>query len=119
MADGQIALTVRPIDATTSIVAIQGDLTIDAERALMDAYEQASAPDSRTIILDFTGLDYMNSGGIGLLVTLRVRMNRQDQRLLAFGLSEHYRHIFQLTRLSDVIAVYDDEAAALAAAHQS
>ena len=119
MADGQIALTVRPIDVTTSIVAIQGDLSIDAERALMDAYAQASGPDTRTLILDFSGLDYMNSGGIGLLVTLRVRMNRQEQRLLAFGLSEHYRHIFELTRLSDVIGVYDDEAAALAAAQQN
>jgi anti-sigma B factor antagonist len=119
MADGQIALTVRPIDVTTTIVAIQGDLSINAERALMDAYAQACGPDTRIVVLDFSGLDYMNSGGIGLLVTLRVRMNRQEQRLLAFGLSEHYRHIFELTRLSDVIGVYDDEAAALAAAQQN
>ena len=48
---------------------------------------------SRTIVLDFSGLDYMNSGGIGLLVTLLVRVQRQGQRLLAFGLSEHYRQI--------------------------
>jgi len=58
----------------------------------------------------------MNSSGIGLLVTLLIRINRQRQRMLAYGLSEHYRHIFELTRLNEAIGVYDDEAAAVAAA---
>ena len=67
-------------------------------------------------MLDFSGLDYMNSGGIGLLVTLLVRVQRQGQRLLAFGLTEHYRQIFELTRLDEAIGIHDTEAAALAAA---
>ena len=55
----------------------------------------------------------MNSSGIGLLVTLLIRVNRQKQRLLSYGLSEHYRHIFDITRLSQVIGIYDTEAQAL------
>jgi anti-sigma B factor antagonist len=58
----------------------------------------------------------MNSSGIGLLVTLLIRANRQNQRLLAYGLSEHYRQIFELTRLNEAIAIYDNEEEALAAA---
>ena len=58
----------------------------------------------------------MNSSGIGLLVTLLIRVNRQKQRLLSYGLSEHYRHIFALTRISDAIRVYTSEEEALAAA---
>jgi anti-sigma B factor antagonist len=57
----------------------------------------------------------MNSSGIGLLVTLLIRVNRQKQHMLACGLSEHYRHIFEITRLSDAIKIYDSEAAAMAA----
>ena len=82
----------------------------------MDAYGRASDDATRSIVLDFSGLDYMNSGGIGLLVTLLVRVQRQGQRLLAFGLSEHYRQIFELTRLDDAIGIHGSEAAALAAA---
>ncbi len=82
----------------------------------MNAYNEANAPTTRTIILNFTGLQYMNSSGIGLIVTLLIRVNRQKQRLLAFGLSEHYRHIFELTRLNDAIKIYDSELAALTAA---
>ena len=54
----------------------------------------------------------MNSGGIGLLVTLLVRANRAKQQLLAFGLTEHYRQIFELTRLDEAIGIYDTEAEA-------
>jgi anti-sigma B factor antagonist len=68
------------------------------------------------VILDFGGLDYMNSGGIGLLVTLLVRAQRQGQRLLATGLSDHYREIFSLTRLDEAIEIEPSVEAAVAAA---
>ena len=58
----------------------------------------------------------MNSSGIGLIVTLLIRINRQKQRMLAYGLSDHYRHIFELTRLDDAIKIFESEEAALAAA---
>ena len=58
----------------------------------------------------------MNSSGIGLLVTLLVRANRNHQRMLAYGLTEHYRQIFELTRLDEAIAIHETEDAALAAA---
>lgn len=69
----------------------------------------------QTVVLNFAGLKCMNSGGIGLLVTLLIRAKRVNQRLLACGLSEHYQQIFELTRLNDAIGIYPDEAAALRA----
>jgi anti-sigma B factor antagonist len=96
-----------------SIVDIRGDVTAGSEAVLMSAYDESG--DARAIILNFTGLAYMNSGGIGLLVTLLVRANRHSQRLLAFGLSEHYRQIFELTRLDEAVGIHDTEPDALAA----
>jgi anti-sigma B factor antagonist len=116
MHQANVALNVRKTHAATSIIDIQGDLTAFAENVLMDAYTEASANGARTIILNFSGLEYMNSSGIGLLVTLLIRINRQKQRLLTYGLSDHYQHIFELTRLNEAIGMYDSEAAALAAA---
>ena len=43
-----------------------------------------------------------------------MRANPQHQQLAAYGLSEHYREIFELTRLDEAIAIYVDEASALA-----
>lgn len=93
----------------------QGELTAFAENALMDVYTQASSNGIQVIIFNFKDLEYMNSSGIGLLVTLLIRANRQGQQLLACGLSEHYRHIFELTRLNEAIRIYDTDAEALRA----
>lgn len=104
---------VRQVDDRTSIIDIDGDVTPASEGALMHAYGEASANGASTIVLDFEDLAYMNSGGIGLLVTLLVRAQRAKQDLRAFGLSDHYRQILSLTRLDEAITIYDDEAKAL------
>jgi anti-sigma B factor antagonist len=114
----ELAMNVRQASDTVSIIDIQGGVTAFAEKALMDAYTQASANGASAIVLNFSGLEYMNSSGIGLLVTFLIRANRQGQRLLAFGLNEHYRHIFELTRLNEAIQIYDTEAEALRAVDQ-
>jgi anti-sigma B factor antagonist len=96
------------------LVDIKGDVTAGCEKVLMEAYDEMGGV--KSIVLNFSGLSYMNSGGIGLLVTLLVRANRHSQQLLAYGLSDHYRQIFELTRLDEAIGIHTDEAAALAAA---
>ena len=116
MTQPKVTMTVRKASNTASVIDIRGEVNAFAENALMDSYAQASTGDVRAIILNFSGLEYMNSSGIGLLVTLLIRANRQGQRLLAIGLSEHYQHIFELTRLNEAIRIYESEAAALAAA---
>jgi anti-sigma B factor antagonist len=112
----QIKIGVRNVDAKIGIIDLEGELTAFAENVLMDAYNQASEGGTRAIILNFEGLQYMNSSGIGLLVTLLIRINREKQRLLTYGLSEHYRNIFQITRLDDAISVYETEEEAVRAA---
>jgi anti-sigma B factor antagonist len=115
MPEAKVTITVRQVSAKVSIIDIQGEVSAGAEHALMDAYAQIDDKNTRAILLNFTQMGYMNSSGIGLLVTLLIRVNRQKQQLLAYGLSEHYQHIFKLTRLSDVIHLYDTEQDALKA----
>ena len=103
-------------DGAASILRIEGDVTSASEADLMAAYGLAVANGAKVVVLDFSKLAYMNSGGIGLLVTLLVRAQRGGGRLVATGLSEHYREIFALTRLDEAIEIHDDESAAVAAA---
>ena len=111
------SMTVRAVTETTSVIDIEGEVTAASESVLMDAYAQASGDRTRSVVLNFSALEYMNSSGIGLLVTLLVRANRNKQQLLAYGLTDHYRQIFELTRLDEAIAIRADEAEALAAAN--
>ena len=97
------------------MIVISGDVTAACEQDLMTAHESATDAGAKQVILDFTAMDYMNSGGIGMLVTLLVRGQRRQQQLAAVGLTDHYRQIFELTRLDEAIALFDTIDAALAA----
>ena len=115
MPKSNVTVSVRNVNPTTSVFDIDGEVTGFAEEVLMDAYTRASMHGAKNIALNFTDLDYMNSSGIGLLVTLLVRVQRQKQKLLAFGLSEHYKQIFELTRLNEAIGIYETEQEAVRA----
>jgi anti-sigma B factor antagonist len=119
MPEAQVKMNVRKAGQKASIIDVQGELTAFAEDVLMDAYNQASDGHVRAIILNFEELEYMNSSGIGLLVTLLIRINREKQQLLTYGLSDHYRSIFQITRLDDAIAIHESEEEAVRAANSA
>ena len=113
MSEPVVTMDVRQAAPGVAIIDITGEVTAACEATLNKAHENAATPDTKRVILNFSGLDYMNSGGIGMIVTLLVRANRQHQDLAAYGLSPHYRQIFELTRLDEAITIYDDEPSAL------
>ena len=119
MPEAATTFDVRELSEEARAIDIKGDITAQSEDVLMDAYGRASGAGVKAIVLNFTGLDYMNSGGIGLLVTLLVRAQRQHQRVLAYGLTDHYRQIFELTRLDEAVGIHDSQDEALAAAGAS
>jgi len=78
MTETTVSLNVRTPDEQTSVIDIEGDVTASSEAALMDAYGRASGERTRRLVLNFSGLEYMNSSGIGLLVTLLVRAQQEQ-----------------------------------------
>lgn len=113
MSQTNLTTQIRRPSATTAVIDINGEVTGFAESILSDAYNQAVEGNTKTILLNFSGLEYMNSSGIGLLVTLLIRSQRQKLKLLACGLTDHYKQIFELTRLNEAIGIYDTEKEAL------
>jgi anti-anti-sigma factor len=107
---------VRQPFARVYIIDLAGELTSSVDATLFAAYQQASSDGTRVIILDFSHLAYKNSSGTKLLVKLLTRCQAAGQHLFAVGLNAGYRHIFQVTELSQGIPVYASEAEALEAA---
>ena len=115
MPTANITTTVRRVNGA-SIIDIVGEVNAAADDALSAAFNEASQGGVKVIVMNFTGLQYMNSSGIGVLVTLLIRAQRNKQKLNVYGLSDHYKQIFELTRLNEAIGIYDSEAEAVRAA---
>src|SRR6476659_3667207 len=94
-------------------VNLHGEINAFAEEAPNKAYEEATKREAEVIMLNFSDVDYINSTGIALIVGLLAQARKSKRRLMAYGLSEHYVEIFEITRLSDFMNVFSDEDAAL------
>jgi hypothetical protein len=70
MSEPVLSMDVRHPTDSVAVIDIKGEVTAACEPTLMKAYEEASSGDTKLLVLNFDGLDYMNSGGIGMLVTL-------------------------------------------------
>jgi anti-anti-sigma factor len=95
-----------------SRIILAGRLDRDGERTLADAYAAAETVPGAAVEVDFSDVDYINSTGIALVVRLLADARRDGRPVQARGLSEHYREIFRITRLSDLMTILDDGDAA-------
>ena len=96
-----------------AVLDLQGEINSFAQEALDAAYTEAEALNPDTILLNFVEVDYINSTGIALIVGLLARARAAKRTLVAYGLSDHYVEIFNITRLSDFVNVFPDEQSAL------
>ena len=95
------------------VLDLRGEINGFAQEALDAAYSEAESNDPETILLNFEGVDYINSTGIALIVGLLAKARVSKRRLVAYGLSDHYVEIFEITRLSDYMGVFPDEQSAM------
>ncbi len=113
-------MTAKPFEATVrhqqgvAVIDLSGEVNAFADEALNAAYDEAISGDSATILLNFDSVEYINSTGIALIVGLLAQARKSHRRVLACGLSDHYREVFQITRLADFMSIFPDEVSAFA-----
>jgi anti-anti-sigma factor len=88
-----------------AVIAMAGELNSSAQQALDAAYAEASSGGADHVVLDFSQAVYINSTGIALIVGLLAQARAQAIEVRARGLSDHYREIFEITRLSDFMTI--------------
>ncbi len=113
MAATEFGADVRAEDGGT-VIDLRGDIDGSAGDALREAYAAASKPDPSIVVLNFHDVDYINSTGIAVIVGILAQARQEGRRLVAYGLTDHYRSIFEVTRIADFIHLYGDERSALA-----
>ena len=99
-----------------AVIDLSGEINGFAQEALDAAYAEAEAESTETILLNFEDVEYINSTGIALIVSLLARARASKRRLLACNLSDHYVEIFNIPRLSDFMSVFPDEESAISEA---
>ena len=100
-------------EGTATIIDMEGDINRSADETLHAAYAEAVTEQSSQVILNFSDVAFINSTGIAVIVSLLARARAAKQEVIVYGLTDHYKRIFEITRLADFMSVMPDEATAL------
>ena len=112
MAETQLEIEIR-VEGELAIIDLRGEINAFAEAALINAYMEARSTEAKSLALNFSDVEYINSTGIALIVSLLAKARKDNHEVIAFGLTDHFQNIFEITRLSDFMQIVPDEAAAL------
>lgn len=97
------------------ILDASGKLTLgEASSAVRDAVRKALADGKRKLILNLADVNYVDSAGIGELVSAFTSVTNQGGEMRLLKVSNKIKDVLQITKLYTVFQVYDDEQAALA-----
>jgi anti-anti-sigma factor len=116
MATRELRVMVRQREGA-AVMDLVGDVDASAEDTLQQGYDEATARGG-PVVLNFADTDYINSTGIALIVGLLAQARAREIEITACGLSEHYREIFEITRLADFMRIADNEEGAVAGAER-
>jgi anti-sigma B factor antagonist len=94
-------------EADLALIELTGDVDAGAAEVLGDAYTAAAGQGAPRVMIDFARVGYINRTGIALIVGILARARRDQRQLIARGLSERYRQLFEITRLADFIQVLE------------
>ena len=96
-----------------TIIDLHGDVTSFADARLHTSFDNASARGLKYIILNFSGVEYINSAGIATVISILSEARGRGQQLLIVGLNDHYRKIFRMVGVARYAEIFETEAAAL------
>lgn len=103
--NSEIEINLEKQDDVT-IFDIQGDVTAFSEPFFSKAYQEATALDTRKILLKFYESAYINSGGIAVLIQLLAETKRNNQKIFITGLSGHFQKIFNMVGITKFARIY-------------
>jgi anti-sigma B factor antagonist len=95
------------------IVEVEGQLIVGNRQELKATIQQALDNGERKLLVDFAKTGYIDSSGLGALVSISKKVREQGGELRLSGLNEDLRSLFELTKLDTLFAIADDTAQAL------
>ncbi len=103
-----------PAGNPVTVLRFEGDISSASKEAVIGSYQGLSKATVKTVLLDFTKVEYINSSGIALVIQLLMEAANAGQKVLAFGLSPHFQKVFTMVGITKYAGLFPDQAAALA-----
>jgi anti-sigma B factor antagonist len=97
-----------------AVLQVEGQLIVGNRQELKDLVQSALDQGERRLLIDFSRTGYIDSSGLGALVSISKRIREAGGELRLSGLNEDLRSLFELTKLDTLFGIADTPQQALA-----
>jgi anti-sigma B factor antagonist len=109
-----LSIASREVDGVT-VLDLNGRITLgEGSVQLRDAIRDLIGKGQKSILLNLSDVNYIDSSGLGELVSAYTTARNQGAALKLLGLTKKVNDLLQLTKLYTVFDIYDDEASGIA-----
>jgi anti-sigma B factor antagonist len=104
----------KRVEGDIAVLCLEGRLDLSSASLLKETSKDILANQSKKMILNLDKVDFINSSGLGALVSVlkEVRNNQGSMKLT--NLAPYVKEIFDITQLSNIFDIYTDEGKAIA-----
>ena len=102
-------------DENIPVVSISGDVDLETSPQLREFLKPKSAAKTPALLLDFSGVNYIDSSGLATLIEYFQAVQSFKGRLALASLSPRVKNVFEIVRLEQIFAIHPDVPTALAA----
>jgi anti-sigma B factor antagonist len=110
-----MSFTVRKDATGVVVIGVDGQLIVGNRHELKQKVMEAVEAGEHRVLIDFTETGYIDSSGLGALVSLSKKLRDTGGELRLAGLNEDLRTLFELTKLDSLVNIADTAEQALAA----
>jgi anti-sigma B factor antagonist len=111
-----LSATIEKLPAATAVVTLEGHMTLGSSLKLIDSQINAAIADGVThMVIDLTGVDYVDSAGLGMLMYTYGTLNGKNGSLRLCGVGQRVMSLLQLTKTDAVLSIDPTRAESLAA----
>ncbi len=100
----------------SGVLRVSGPLVSESVADFHNAIRRENVP---TVILDMSGVPYIDSAGLGSLVSAQVSRQKSGQRMVLIGLNARIAHLLEITRMTHLFLMFPDLEDALGALSNS
>lgn len=98
------------LNGTIGFMDFPRDVTAQTRETAYNAYNALARAKVKVVGLNFESSDYLNSAGIGLVISLVEDATQGGRTVYAYGLSAHYRKLFGMVGLTERVTLVGNEA---------
>ncbi len=103
----------KRLEGNVAVLCLHGRLDLTSASSLKEVSKEVLAGEAKNMILNMDKVDFINSSGLGALVSILKEVRNSQGNMRLTNLAPYVKEIFDITQLTNIFEIFPDEKQAI------